>query len=969
MGGKAIASFGGYSSAVRRRALGIVGLALVVLCAALGLLAWHHARDLAVRDLAAGYHYPTLLAAADLEEALEALETRAIRPATAARRITDALTQLRGIQDADGIPAHAPALERLETLWRPLAGPLAAAGDLSPDLAVALAEFEAANTELRRGHEEANRRLAARMSGGHPTRDPTLVVPLLGLLAAGTLAGYGLMRGISRAALRQQELEEVLRRTEAAHERAQALARLGHWRWDIDTDRVVRSPEIYRMLGHSPETLGPTSADYFAVVHPDDREWLRARARQALEEGGELDSEHRVVRPDGDVRWVHSRAEIERDPATARPVRVDGTLHDVTERKAMEQALAESETRLRQVTEGVGEVFWVKQALGGRILYVSPAYEEIWGRSRDSLYADPASWGGAVHPDDRAAVAANLAEARDAGAPYDHTYRILRPDGTERVVRGRGYPVRDGEGRVYRWVGVAADVTALHRLQSALKESEERLRQVTETIREVFWMAIPGGGAALYVSTGYEAIWGRSRDSLYRDPDSWMEAIHPDDRERVAEVVARQGSKETEETFRIVRPDGTTRWIRNRSYPVRAAAGEVYRVVGVATDVTEQEEAKASLREQQERTRLILDSTAEGIYEVDLDGRCTFANAACARLMGYDRPEDLLGRDMHEVTQHNHHHDGSDYPAHACEVHHAIRHGHHFHAEDDYVTRADGTRLAVDFWAHPVHRDGRLVGGVMTFVDATERRRAEAERRRYQEELAHVARLSTMGEMASGLAHEINQPLAAIANFAQGSIQRLRQSNGSADAGLMESLEQISCQAARAGDIVRHLREFVGKGQGKRAPEDINSLVSAAARLIEPEAREHGVALRLELGADLPPVAVDRIQVDQVLINLMKNGVEALAGAPAPRRLTLRTRELPDGLVEVTVADNGPGLSPDSGRRLFHPFFTTKPTGLGMGLAISRSIIEAHGGRLALVENGDRGATFRFTVPVGPHDG
>jgi PAS domain S-box-containing protein len=756
--------------------------------------------------------------------------------------------------------------------------------------------------------------------------------------------------------------EEALRASEQRFRQIFDHAPIGIGVGGADGRIIDANPAFLSMMRCSAEDLrGKRFGD---LTHPDDMPRYRAFL-EAAQAGAEGTIDKRYLRADGEVAWGRLTLRFVRD-ADGQLVHGVGMVEDITGRKAMTEALKESEERLRQVTENVGEVFWMNDPPCERTLYISPAYETIWGRTRESLYRDPKSWLEGIHPDDRERVYQGAMAARAAEVPYEHTYRIVRPDGTERMIHGRGYPVRDEDGRVYRWAGASADITELRRLQTALEESEARLRQVTDTIQEVFWVVLPDG-TVLYVSAAYETIWGRSREEVYREPTAWQEAVHPDDRERVRAQQAWQMEAQAEIVYRIVRPDGGVRWIRDRSYPIRDAEGAVYRVVGVATDITEQKRAETALRQQEERTRLILDSTAEAIYGVDLEGCCTFANAACLRQLGYDREEELLGRDMHALLQHGHD-EGSPCFGPKCEVREAIRHGRGYHAGDCSVLRAAGMPLAVDCWSHPLRREGELVGAVVTFVDATARRQAEAERRHYEDELARVARLATMGEMASGLAHQINQPLAAISAFAQGSIQRLRQRQGGEGSdGVVESLEQIARQAGRAGDIVRHLRELVGKGKERRAPEDVNVLVTSAARLMEPEAARNGVTLRLDLAADLPKAWVDRIGLDQVLINLMKNAIEALADAGARRRLTLSTGRTGTGAVAVTVADNGPGLPPAAADRLFHPFFTTKPDGLGLGLAVSRSIIEAHGGTLTAVETKGPGARFRFTLPVRDH--
>jgi two-component system sensor kinase FixL len=261
---------------------------------------------------------------------------------------------------------------------------------------------------------------------------------------------------------------------------------------------------------------------------------------------------------------------------------------------------------------------------------------------------------------------------------------------------------------------------------------------------------------------------------------------------------------------------------------------------------------------------------------------------------------------------------------------------------------------------------GKPVKHVGTVHDVTDRRHAEDEARQLQERLTHFSRLSTMGEMAAGLAHEINQPLSAITLYAQ-ACQRFMKSPHRDDADVLEALEQISVQALRAGEVIRRLRNFVKNREVKREAVDCSRLLEDLRTLAETDARLHNVRLRLEAEPGLPTVYADPIQLQQVVLNLVRNAIDAMAELPMERReVILTTRALPDAEVEVIVTDHGPGLAPGASEHLFNPFFTTKSSGTGLGLAISRSIVRAHGGRLWHTPNDGSGARFHFTLPVSP---
>jgi two-component system sensor kinase FixL len=251
-----------------------------------------------------------------------------------------------------------------------------------------------------------------------------------------------------------------------------------------------------------------------------------------------------------------------------------------------------------------------------------------------------------------------------------------------------------------------------------------------------------------------------------------------------------------------------------------------------------------------------------------------------------------------------------------------------------------------------------------TIHDVTDRRATEDEARQLQERLTHFSRLSTMGEMAAGLAHEINQPLTAIATYAQACLRFMRAPNRD-DADVFQALEQINAQALRAGEVIRRLRNFVKNREVKREPVDCNRLLDDLRTLAETDARLHNVRLRIDAQPSLPTVYADPIQLQQVVLNLVRNAIDAMAEAPASRReVLLSTRQLPEGEIEIIVADHGSGLAPEAAEHLFNPFFTTKSGGTGLGLAISRSIVRAHGGRLWHTPNEGTGARFHFTLPA-----
>lgn len=259
---------------------------------------------------------------------------------------------------------------------------------------------------------------------------------------------------------------------------------------------------------------------------------------------------------------------------------------------------------------------------------------------------------------------------------------------------------------------------------------------------------------------------------------------------------------------------------------------------------------------------------------------------------------------------------------------------------------------------------GSIVAALALTRDITDRRNAEERAQRHLSELARVARITSMGEMASGLAHELNQPLAAIVNYASAALRVIRNSPEKM-ANVVDSLEAITDEGQRAGQIIRNVRDLVSRTEPTKTPVDVNEIVRMMVMLANPEAARHGVTIKMELAAGVGVVQASKIELEQVVFNLLRNAVEAMgfSDGATPSVVTVSTRRSAVGSVEVAVQDSGPGIAEHEMDKVFDPFFTTKVDGMGMGLSISRSIIEAHDGRLYVRPNTDRGVTFGFTLP------
>ncbi len=374
-------------------------------------------------------------------------------------------------------------------------------------------------------------------------------------------------------------------------------------------------------------------------------------------------------------------------------------------------------------------------------------------------------------------------------------------------------------------------------------------------------------------------------------------------------------------------------------------------------EIAERRRAEERLADNEQRLRQIIASEPECVKLQTLDGILLEMNPAGLRLVEAGQPEEIVGTSVYRVI-------APEFRAAYQALSEKVFQGESGILEFQIIS-LKGRRRWMETHAVPLtDARGQVVALLGITRDITARKRAEDEVRLHYRELAHAARVNTMGEMASGLAHELNQPLAAIANYSRGCLRRLRAGKDSADE-LARAFEQVCSQADRAGDIIRSLRRFVRKDEAPPRPVDLADVLREALLIAEPEASQHQVRIATEVVAGMAPVPGDAIQIEQVILNLARNAVEAMDEVDAGRRL-LRIRVFPDanGVATVEVGDSGPGLPGDMLNPIFEPFFTTKANGMGMGLAICRSIVEAHGGTLGVRPNETGpGLVFRFNLP------
>ncbi len=355
----------------------------------------------------------------------------------------------------------------------------------------------------------------------------------------------------------------------------------------------------------------------------------------------------------------------------------------------------------------------------------------------------------------------------------------------------------------------------------------------------------------------------------------------------------------------------------------------------------------------------LLDAAVDAIIVIDSNGRIERFNSAAERMFGYDANA-ILGEDVSTLMPEEHSKSHQQYLDSYLSTHVAKIIGIGREVEG---LRSDGTLFPLALSVGEA-RSGDTVRFVGLLRDLSEQKRAEDEALRHREEMMHASRLTTMGEMSAAMAHELNQPLSAIAAYTAACTRLLDDAEANHE-DIAGALREVGNQAYRAGDIISRMRRFTKSHELSRGELGIEALIDEIRPLAALDARANNMTIRFEIPDRMPLIHADSVQVQQVILNLIRNGVDAMADNPPEERdLELRAESVPPGEVRISIVDRGPGVSPDAAKELFHPFFTTKETGMGMGLAISRSIVKAHGGRLDFSNNRHGGATFFFTLPT-----
>jgi PAS domain S-box-containing protein len=628
---------------------------------------------------------------------------------------------------------------------------------------------------------------------------------------------------------------------------------------------------------------------------------------------------------------------------------------DLTDRKRAEEKSRESELKLRQITETVPGLVW-SNGPDGEPTHVNERMLDYSGMRLEDF--QHRGWETFLHPADFPETEKAFYHAIQTGTSYEAVHRLRRSDGEYRWHHARAEPLHDREGRIVQWYGLSVDIDEGKKAEDQLRRSEAYLAEAQRLSHT--GSAAYNETAVLYFSDETYRIFGLDPREGLPSREAALERIHPDDRGRAREE-ARKAVEQKQDyklEYRVLLPDGTIKYIEADAHPKFSASGELVEVISTIIDVTERKRAEQALRESEAKFRDYAETASDWFWEIGPDYKFAlltenaFGSRSADRIgsRSWDHALDLeTEREKWRIFR-------------------ATLDAHKSFRDFVYCTvDGSGAPMYVKASGKPVFdSSGRFRGyrGTGTDVTAIMRgQRAEAALRTVQAELAHVSRVMTLGQLTASIAHEVNQPVGSARNNARAALNFLDRSPP--DLGeVREALGCIVADADRAGGIIDRIRDQIKKAPPRNDCFDLNQAIEEVIRLAQSTITENGVSVQARLASGMDPVHGDRVQLQQVVLNLILNAVEAMSSVEADEReLLISTDQCEANGTLVAVRDSGPGIDAKRLELIFGAFYTTKSGGMGMGLSICRSIIAAHGGRMWAAANEPRGALFQFTLP------
>lgn len=715
-----------------------------------------------------------------------------------------------------------------------------------------------------------------------------------------------------------------------------------------------------RSLGHP---QGPEQAGFFDVMHPEDRPAAKRAAARAFWTGVPQVMRFRMRQSDGSYRWSETRT----DPPCLPSVDIDDLVSEEEQPLAAIGGMTEAaELDPIQAAKVVEELFGNAWAFdeSGRWIYL-PLFAQITlGKTPEELNMSVAEgdigWKQLLHPDEYEAVAENWAHCLRSGDPFNAEFRIPRKSGFA-WARSAARPVRDEDGRVVGWYGTSIDIDVYQKTASVLQERERNLLQLVDMVPGHLWRLSADGEPNFFNKRMIDYL-GRGLADADVPGTSRLDAmieltIHPDDATGFRDALRHSlvTGESLSAQYRLRRADGVYRWMASRAEPFRDQNGQILHWYGLCHDVDDHIRAEQALQRSERHLQSLVDALPIQVCSWTPDGEMTYVNKRYLDALGVSK---LNFSEFAAAARALVHPDDAEkvrkMATHCLETGEAFAVRYRRRGEEGSFRWADGR-----FEARR-DEDGSIVEWYGLVIDVDHEVTVQEALRSAQSELARASQAASLAELSASIAHEVAQPLAAVVSSSD-ACQRWLMADPPNVERARRTLERIALSANSAVDVVTRIRALFKHAVSARTVTAIGDVIDETCALMAEEAARRHVRCNVELADDLPPLSFDHVQIQQVLINLMRNAIEAMDAAAGERVMTVRAGRAED-VVRAEISDTGPGI--EFPQRVFEPFFTTKAEGMGMGLAICRSIVESHGGRLWVEQIEPHGAKFIFTLPA-----
>jgi PAS domain S-box-containing protein len=713
--------------------------------------------------------------------------------------------------------------------------------------------------------------------------------------------------------------------------------------------------EVQFVNHHILEYTGQTLAELKGwgtngTVHPADLPHVIDVFTRSIGSGSPYEIVQRLRRSDGVYRWFQNNGFPLRD-ASGRIVRWCVLLTDIDERKRAEDALRESERESRLIVDSIPGLIAVFTPAGA-VEFVNRQILEYFG----STVEDLKRWGtgSTTHPEDLPRVVELFTQAVAFGDPFEFEVRARRFDGVYRWFQSRGFPLRDTNGHIVRWYNLLIDIDERKRAEEALRESERESRLIVDSIPGLVAILTPAG-EMVGVNNRVVEYSGRPLAELKQ----WAtnDTLHPEDRPRIIQLFAETitSGLPSEWEARIRRFDGAYRWFQFRGLPLHETSGRVVRWYVLLTDIDDLKRAEAELRRAYDHLTEAQRLSQTGSFTADLERDEHYWSDEFYRICDFEPGSTVTIRRLGEIVH------PEDVPLYEGAIGRAMA-----GTDPDFYFRIVTSRGVVKHlrgFAHRIADRPVFVGAVQ---DVTASKMAQEALNRAGAELAHVSRATSLSALTASIAHEVNQPLSGIITNA-GTCLRMLDANPPNIDGARETARRTIRDGNRAADVITRLRALFSKREFTLEPLDLNEAAREVIALSSNDLQRNRIILQSELAGDLPTVTGDRIQLQQVMLNLLRNASDAMVDVhDRPRQLLIKTEREDGDRVRLTLRDAGVGFPPQGLDSVFDAFYTTKSGGMGIGLFVSRSIVERHQGRLWAEPNDGPGATFSFSIPRAP---